>query len=71
MNENLSEVEIFAKTLKLRNLFKDLNQLTWSIREAEQKFSVQTNAKDLLTLYEEFSNQLLELTKKVEEANGK
>ena len=61
MNDKLSEVEIFAKTLKLRNLFKDLNQLTWSIREAEQKFNVQSNAEDLLFLYEEFVDQLIEI----------
>lgn len=65
MNDRLSEAEIFAKTLRLRNLFKDLNQLTWSIREAEQKFDVQNSAKDLLFLYQEFVNQLLEISDKV------
>ena len=63
----MSEARIFAKTLKLRNLFKDLNQLTWSIREVEQKFSVQQNAKDLLMLYEDFVSQLLKICQSVEE----
>ena len=62
MNDNkLSEAEIFAKTLKLRNLFKELNQLTWSIREAEQRFSVQTEGAGLLYLYKEFIKQLIQL----------
>ena len=63
----MSEAEIFAKTLKIRDLFKRLSQLTWGIREAEQKFNMQTGAKDLLFLYEGFLKELFEIADQAKE----
>lgn len=59
---DMSQAEIFSKALKFRNIFKQLSQLTWSIREAEQKFSIQDSAGDLLALYIDFAQQLLQIT---------
>jgi len=67
MKEKKSEAEIFAKTLKLRTIFKDLNQLTWGVREAEQKFPIQSHAKDLLFVYQNFITELLTISERARE----
>ena len=64
MNE-LSEARDFEKLITLRDIFNRLNQITWSIRQAETRFQVGTpeGEKSLLIQYESLLKKLLEVAK--------
>lgn len=34
----MNEVDLFQKVLKLRTLFKNVNQVSWNITQAERRF---------------------------------
>lgn len=62
----MSKVDI-STVYKIRNLYKRLDQVTWTIRDAQQRFPL-TNEKNILGLYniyvemrEEVRNILLDL----------
>lgn len=64
----MSEAESFNKILNLRNIYKRLNQLTWSIRAVEGRYGYEdpANTQPLLKLYGEMAKQFLEISRELE-----
>lgn len=62
-----SESERYRKLLKLRGYFKRASQVTWTIRESEQRFAL-NNPENEEILMDIYKDQIDELESTVENA---
>jgi len=64
MNE-FNEVDYFRKLLKLRTIFKQINQISWNITALEKRYPLgaitDTEIKGLLNSYIEYTNDVKKL----------
>ena len=62
--ETMSDIERYAQLVKLRDLLKDVQQLSWNINNIEKKFPLESAG------YEEYNDLLNVYTKLGEEIEG-
>lgn len=67
MNEP-SEARNFEKIISYRDIFKRLNQITWAVREAEQRFPLGSpiSESSLLVQYAFLYKKFIDLSKEAE-----
>ena len=62
MKKNENSISVYRKLVKIRDLLKDIQQLSWNITQLDKKFPLdKTKEKDypeLLRVYLEFGNEL-------------
>jgi len=61
----MSKIARYSKILQYRNIFKKIQQLSWTISKLEQRFDIdqlnEQELKDLLETYNSFTPQLFNI----------
>jgi len=60
--EQMSDIEKYSQLVKLRDLLKDIQQLSWNINNVEKKYPLDSSFgedyKDLLKVYVQFGQEI-------------